>query len=102
MHRSRVLLLVLAAAIGIVALWAMVPPRVTELPPSAASPAPLATRNSELGTPTILPTDPVRGRRDAPLTIIEFADFSCPACAEVEPVLRALRAEYGNRLAIVW
>lgn len=59
-----------------------------------AAPAPVA--------PDIEPDDPIRGNPNAPLTIIEFADFTCPACADAEDVLTALRTEYRDRLRIVW
>lgn len=36
------------------------------------------------------PRDHVRGRRDAPITVVEYADVECPYCGELEPVLREL------------
>jgi protein-disulfide isomerase len=46
--------------------------------------------------------DPIRGTREAPVTIVEFADFQCPYCKELEPVLRTLRDKYGDKVRIVW
>jgi protein-disulfide isomerase len=45
---------------------------------------------------------PVRGLPTALVTIVEFADFQCPFSARVQPTLDALRAEYGDKLRIVW
>jgi len=40
---------------------------------------------------------------NAPLTIVEFGDYTCPACADIEEdILTDLRREYGERLRIVW
>jgi len=47
-------------------------------------------------------SSPVRGPRDALVTIVEFADFQCPFCNRLEPTLEALRAKYGSDLRIVW
>lgn len=44
----------------------------------------------------------VRGSKDAPVTLVEFADYQCPYCAKVNPVLLAIEKEYGNRLAVVF
>jgi protein-disulfide isomerase len=53
-------------------------------------------------SPQLLPTDLLRGNRDAPLTIIAYTDYACPACRNAEEVLRELRTQYGERLAIAW
>jgi protein-disulfide isomerase len=51
---------------------------------------------------TLAPTDPVRGSRTAPVTIVEFSDFQCPFCAREAPVLAKVQATYGDRVRIVW
>lgn len=42
------------------------------------------------------------GAPNAPVTIEEFADFQCGACAGMHPVVKELRATYGDRVRIVF
>jgi protein-disulfide isomerase len=39
------------------------------------------------------PRDHVRGRRDAPITLVEYADVECPYCGSLERVLQKVLAE---------
>ena len=60
------------------------------------------------GLPTVLsrPVDPARdhivGPADAPLTLVEYADFECPFCAKATGVAREVREHYGDRLRYVY
>ena len=45
---------------------------------------------------------PVRGNVDAPVTIIEFADFQCPFCKRTESTIEKVRDTYGDKVRIVW
>jgi protein-disulfide isomerase len=47
--------------------------------------------------------DPVWGKRDAPVTIVEFSDFQCPFCGRVEPTMKQVRDTYGpDKVRIIW
>lgn len=45
--------------------------------------------------------DPVRGEATAPITVVEFTDFQCPACAAMHPVLDEVLKSYGNKVRFV-
>lgn len=44
----------------------------------------------------------VLGDPDAPVTVLEYADFECPYCAAAAPVLRRLVEESGGRVRLVF
>lgn len=48
-----------------------------------------------------LDDDPSRGDINAPVTIVEFTDFQCPACAAMHPVLDEVLKSYGNKVRFV-
>lgn len=48
------------------------------------------------------PLDHVRGPADAAITIVEYGDFECPACAAAESALRQLLAIYPEQVRLVW
>ena len=45
--------------------------------------------------------DPSRGAATAPVTIVEFTDFQCPACAAMHPVLEDVLKSYGDKVRFV-
>lgn len=45
--------------------------------------------------------DPAQGKAGAPVTIVMFSDFQCPACAGVHPVLKKVLNEYSDKVRFV-
>jgi protein-disulfide isomerase len=50
----------------------------------------------------VAPDDPVRGNREAAVTIVEFSEYQCPFCARVNPALAKVLETYGNKVRIVF
>ncbi len=46
--------------------------------------------------------DHVRGRADAPVTLVEYGDFECPYCGRAEPVIEELLGRFGDDLRFVF
>ncbi|MEO7112051.1 MAG: thioredoxin domain-containing protein, partial [Polyangiaceae bacterium] len=47
--------------------------------------------------------DPMWGKRDAPVTIVQFSDFQCPFCSRVEPTMDQVKTTYGpDKVRIIW
>jgi protein-disulfide isomerase len=67
-------------------------------PPPAAKPDP----DADLRVRVDLAGAPARGPADAPVTIVEFADFQCPFCVRAEETLEQLRHDYPNDVRFVW
>jgi protein-disulfide isomerase len=44
---------------------------------------------------------PVRGAADAPVTIVEFADFQCPNSRRLQPILRHVLDDYPGKVRLV-
>jgi protein-disulfide isomerase len=45
--------------------------------------------------------DPSRGPLAAPVTVVMFTDFQCPACSATHPVLDQMLKQYGARVRLV-
>jgi protein-disulfide isomerase len=52
--------------------------------------------------PAIRDTDHVRGPLDAPVTIIEYAEFECPHCGRAYHVIKKVLEEAGERVRFVF
>jgi protein-disulfide isomerase len=45
---------------------------------------------------------PVRGVANAPVVVVEFADYECPYCQQVNPDLKKLEEEYKGKVAFAY
>jgi len=45
--------------------------------------------------------DPQTGNAAAPVTVVMFTDFQCPACSRTHPALKRTLAEYGDKVRFV-
>lgn len=82
-------------------------------PGAAADPAPCG-ECGECGhgappradAPTVLRVElgnaQVRGPADAPVTIVEFADYECGFCARATATLKKIEAEFPGKVRVVW
>jgi protein-disulfide isomerase len=69
---------------------------------SLRSEAKIAIRLSPPRTPVSLSDTPVRGSADAPVVLVEFADFECPYCQQAHPALSKLVSDYGGKVAFAY
>ena len=44
----------------------------------------------------------IMGKKDAPVTIVEFSDFQCPYCARLQPTLKQVLDAYPNDGKLVY
>jgi protein-disulfide isomerase len=45
---------------------------------------------------------PTQGPADAPVTLVEFADYECPFCKATEPVVKQVLARYPTQVKLVF
>ncbi|HEY5248123.1 MAG TPA: Na+/H+ antiporter NhaA, partial [Dermatophilaceae bacterium] len=55
----------------------------------------------DLADPVHPDRDHIRGPSEAPVTLVEYADFECPYCGRAEPIIRELLADFGD-IRYVW
>jgi formate-nitrite transporter family protein len=46
--------------------------------------------------------DHIQGGQDAPITLVEFGDFECPACGAAYPAVKEVQQRLGDRLRFVF
>src|SRR5437762_9910447 len=68
---------------------------------SVAAAAAAAAGATGTGASAMTP-EHVRGASGAPVTLEEFGDFQCPACATTAGVIQALEKVYGKRLRMIF
>ena len=45
---------------------------------------------------------PRRGPQDAPIVIVEFADYECPYCQRIHPDLKKLQVEFAGKVSLAF
>ena len=45
---------------------------------------------------------PMRGVANAPVVMVEYADYECPYCQQIQPVIDRLESEYKGKLAFAY
>jgi protein-disulfide isomerase len=64
-------------------------------PPSAPPPPPVV-KDIQLAQA------PVKGPKNAPITIVAFSDFECPFCSRVLPTLKQIEDEYKGKVKVAF
>ncbi|MEX0909710.1 MAG: thioredoxin domain-containing protein [Candidatus Paceibacterota bacterium] len=57
---------------------------------------------TEFEMPVDVESEWIKGNPEAEVTVIEYADFQCPGCASVYPVVNSLLEDYGSDLRFVY
>jgi protein-disulfide isomerase len=52
--------------------------------------------------PPVTPRDHIQGPADAAVVLVEYGDYECPDCLNAWPIVKQLRAEFGDKLAFVF
>lgn len=94
------LFFLLTSAIGILLIWnaRQSNERAAWTPGKKKQNAPIVS----LIQPSILVSDPTKGVRDAPITIVEFADFRCPHCVDTKRDITKLFTDNPEKIRFVW
>jgi len=45
---------------------------------------------------------PIKGSKDALVTIVQYSDFQCPFCSRVEPTVAQVMKEYNGKVRVAW
>ena len=62
----------------------------------AAAPAPVVVDNINLNGA------PIKGPKNAPVTIVAFSDFQCPFCSRVVPTLKDIEKQYEGKVRVAF
>jgi protein-disulfide isomerase len=65
-------------------------------PPRPGEPEAGAAYRAEIGKA------PVKGPKDALVTIVQFSDYQCPFCSRVEPTINQVMDAYKGKVRVAW
>jgi protein-disulfide isomerase len=65
-----------------------------------------AARPGEAAPDTVFKAEvtgaPIKGAKDALVTIVQFSDFQCPFCSRVEPTMDKILEDYKGKVRVAW
>src|SRR5271170_5329337 len=51
---------------------------------------------------SISPDDHIQGNPTAECSLVEYGDYECPSCGQIQPVIQKLQRHFANRLSFVF
>jgi protein-disulfide isomerase len=60
-----------------------------------------ATKDEKLVAP-LTERDHVQGPRNAPVTLVEYADYECPYCGEADAIIKEIQERMGDQLCFAF
>lgn len=60
------------------------------------------TDEAAITEPTVTFVDPTRGASNAKVTIVDFGDYQCDGCKQLEDKLASVLADFPNDVRVVW
>lgn len=57
-----------------------------------------SSKAAEKANEGVVIEDHVKGNPDSDVVLIEYSDFQCPACGQLEPVLQEVMDKYGDQI----
>jgi protein-disulfide isomerase len=51
---------------------------------------------------SISPDDHVQGEPTAACSLVEYGDYECPSCSQIQPVIKRIQRHFGKRLSFVF
>lgn len=57
--------------------------------------------NEKVSLLEVTEKDWVKGESNAPVTLVEYTDFQCPACGAYHPLIKQLTEEFGDKVKVV-
>ncbi|MCL5435304.1 MAG: DsbA family protein [Patescibacteria group bacterium] len=57
-----------------------------------------SSSSSAINLPPVSKNDITKGDPKAKITLVEYADFQCPACAAYHPLVKQLLSEFGDKI----
>jgi len=61
-----------------------------------------STETAKIQEPSITFLDPWRGAKDAKVTIVEYADFECIPCKQLNPIIDIALNTFPDQVRLVW